>query len=189
MTESEPAQQKATLRANFLAGRAARLTEPIESARLSEQLGQFCLDNHVRVAAAYLPLATEPDITDFLNWALEQSIELLMPKVSGKSLKWVRFEGKTATGSMGFVEAAGTEAKLERADVIFLPALAADLAKNRLGKGKGFYDRALADLVAGKRKPKLVAVLFDEEVLLALPSEPHDQKIDAAITASKLIWF
>lgn len=189
MTDSELTEQKATLRASLAAARAARQTEPDESARLSEQLGQFCLDNHVRVAAAYLPLAAEPDITGFLNWALEHSVELLMPRVSGTNLKWVRFEGKTSAGALGYVEAAGAEAKLERADVIFLPALAVDLAKNRLGKGKGFYDRALADLSLGRRRPKLVAVVFDEEVLLSVPSEQHDQKVDAAITASKLIWF
>ena len=189
MTDSEVTAQKAALRASLQAARLNRQTSADEAARLSEQLGQFCLDNHIRVAAAYLPIAAEPDITEFLNWALGHSIELLLPRVAGDSLNWVRFEGKTSTGELGFVEAAGTASKLDRADVIFLPALAVDLSKNRLGKGKGFYDRALANLSAGKHKTTLVAVVFDEEVLLSVPSEAHDQKVDAAITASKLIWL
>ena len=189
MTESEVSTQKAALRASVKAARQNRQTSADETARLSEQLGQFCIDNRIRVAAAYLPLTTEPDITEFLNWALGHSIELLLPRVAGDSLNWVRFEGKTSPGQLGFVEAAGTASNLDRADVIFIPALAVDLAKNRLGKGKGFYDRALANLGMGKGRPKLVAVVFDEEVMLSLPSESHDQKVDAAITASKLIWL
>jgi 5-formyltetrahydrofolate cyclo-ligase len=58
-----------------------------------------------------------------------------------------------------------------------------------LGKGKGFYDRALAQLAAAKSKAKQIAIVFDEELVLQLPAESHDQKVDAAITASKFVWF
>jgi 5-formyltetrahydrofolate cyclo-ligase len=34
-----------------------------------------------------------------------------------------------------------------------------------------------------------VAVVFDEEIKLSLPSEAHDEKVDAAVTASKFVWF
>jgi 5-formyltetrahydrofolate cyclo-ligase len=189
MTDLSTADAKAVLRSARRAARSVRPTDANESVRLSQQLGQYCLDNRIRVAAAYLPLPGEPDISDFLDWAHDQSITLLMPQVAGQDLRWVEFDSATKLGELKFAEATGKQSDLKRAEVVFLPALAVDLSGNRLGKGKGFYDRALAQLAAAKSKAKQIAVIFDEELLLELPAESHDQKVDAAITASKFVWF
>ncbi|MBP6186653.1 MAG: 5-formyltetrahydrofolate cyclo-ligase [Rhodoluna sp.] len=189
MTENEQAAAKAELRSALRASRAGRQADSDEAGRLSEQLGQFCIDNKVRTAAAYFPITGEPDIRDFLNWALENGIALILPTVSSNDLRWVAFDGSTAMGQLGFEEATGKTAKLSDADVIFMPALAVDLKGNRLGKGKGYYDRALEPFRGQKRRPKFAAVLFDEEVVMTVAAESHDQPVDLAITASKLIWF
>lgn len=189
MTESAVAEAKASVRRELRASRLGRATEADESTRLSEQLGQFCLDNNVSVVAAYLPLSHEPDIAAFLDWARAQGIKLLMPVVTGQNLRWVDYVSETRIGELGLEEANGKSAELSSAQVIFLPALAVDFSGNRLGQGKGYYDRALASLGSSKRRAKLVAVVFDEELRLSLPSEPHDEKVDAAITASKVVWF
>ena len=189
MTESAVTEAKASLRRELRTSRLGRANESDESVRLSEQLGQFCLDNKVSVAAAYLPLAGEPDISDFLDWAKAQGIKLLLPVVTGQNLRWVDSVSETRIGELGFEEASGKSAELSSAQVIFLPALAVDFSGNRLGQGKGFYDRALQALGSSKRRAMLVAVVFDEEVRLSLPNEPHDEKVDAAITASKVVWF
>lgn len=189
MTDLSAAEGKAALRSELRAGRLARPADEAASVRLSQQLGQYCLDNRIKVAAAYLPLPGEPDISDFLDWAREQAITLLLPTVAGQDLRWVEFDSATKIGELGFAEAAGKQGDLKRAEVVFLPALAVDLVGNRLGKGKGFYDRALAQLAASKSRAKQIAVVFDEELLLQLPAESHDQKVDAAVTASKFVWF
>jgi 5-formyltetrahydrofolate cyclo-ligase len=189
MTESAVAEAKASVRAEVRAARSARETSPEESTRLSEQLGQYCLDNKVSVAAAYLPLPGEPNISEFLGWAKANAIKLLMPVVTGQNLRWVEFDSETRVGELGFAEASGKSADLSSADVIFLPGLSVDLAGNRLGQGKGFYDRSLRLLGGSKRRAKLVAVVFDEEIKLSLPTEAHDEKVDAAVTASKFVWF
>lgn len=189
MTESAVAEAKALVRAEVRAARSARETSAEESTRLSEQLGQYCLDNKVAVAAAYLPLPGEPNISEFLDWAKGNAIRLLMPVVTGQSLRWVEFDSETRVGELGFAEATGKPADLSAAEVIFLPGLSVDLAGNRLGQGKGFYDRCLQQLSSSKKRAKLVAVVFDEEVKLSLPTEAHDEKVDAAVTASKFVWF
>ena len=189
MTDLSAADAKAALRSELRAGRSARSADEAASVRLSQQLGQYCLDNRIKVAAAYLPLPGEPDISDFLDWARDQAITLLLPTVAGQDLRWVEFDSATKIGELGFAEAAGKHGDLKRAEVVFLPALAVDLVGNRLGKGKGFYDRALAQLAASKSRAKQIAVVFDEELLLQLPAESHDQKVDAAVTASKFVWF
>lgn len=189
MTDSSIAASKASVRAETRASRAARQNSTEESQRLSEQLGQLCLDQKVTVVAAYLPLKGEPDISDFLAWAQGQGIKLIMPVVTGENLRWVHYDSQTRVGELGFEEAAGKPAELSTAEVIFVPALSVDLSANRLGQGKGFYDRALQPLGNSRRRGKLLAVVFDEEIRVSLPTEPHDQKVDAAVTASKLIWF
>ncbi|MFM2321002.1 MAG: hypothetical protein RL612_149 [Actinomycetota bacterium] len=181
---SSVAEQKVALRQILRQARIDRRPDTDEAARLSEQLGQFCLDNKLRTVAAYFPITGEPDIREFLDWALKNGIKILLPVVAGEQLKWVHFDGSTEFGAMGFEEGTGKAAKLESADAAFIPAMAVDFAGNRMGKGKGYYDRALAN-----SKLKTIAVVFDEEILMEIPSEGHDQKVNAAISPSKLIWF
>lgn len=181
---SSIADEKAALRNTLRQSRANRALSQEDSERLSEQLGQFCLDQKLSTVAAYYPISGEPDIKPFLDWALSGGIKVLLPVVSGQNLDWVEFDGKTNFGSLGFEEGSGKKAKLESAEAIFVPALAVDLFGNRLGKGKGFYDRALASA-----KQKTIAVVFDEEILLSVPMQEHDRRMSAAISPSKLIWF
>lgn len=181
---SSIAEDKVELRRSLRQARIDRSPNADEAARLSEQLGQFCLDNKLRTVAAYFPIQGEPDIREFLEWALKSGIKILLPVVAGDQLAWVNFDGTTEFGAMGFEEGAGKPAKLESADAAFIPAMAVDFSGNRIGKGKGYYDRALASA-----KVKTIAVVFDEEILMQVPSEPHDKKVNAAISPSKLIWF
>jgi 5-formyltetrahydrofolate cyclo-ligase len=51
----------------------------------------------------------------------------------------------------------------------------------RLGRGGGYYDRALRHVRPGAA---LVAALFDDELVEALPAEPHDRRVTAVVTPS-----
>jgi 5-formyltetrahydrofolate cyclo-ligase len=63
-------------------------------------------------------------------------------------------------------------------DVIIVPALHIDRGGNRLGQGGGSYDRTLARSAAWK-----VALVHPGEITSeALPTNAHDQKVDAAAT-------
>ena len=67
---------------------------------------------------------------------------------------------------------------------MLVPAIAVDQSGNRLGKGKGFYDRYLQN----RHFPRY-AVVFDEEVLDAIPTQLHDQRMSGFVTPSRLIHF
>jgi 5-formyltetrahydrofolate cyclo-ligase len=181
---SSIAEEKVVVRRKLRQARVDRSPNEAEAARLSEHLGQFCLDNRLRTVAAYFPIPGEPDIREFLDWALKSGISVLLPVVVSERLEWVNFDGTTKYGALGFEEGTGKPAQLSSADAAFVPALAVDFSGNRIGKGKGFYDRALA-----ATKVKTIAVVFDDEILMQLPSEQHDKKVNAAISPSKLIWF
>ena len=70
--------------------------------------------------------------------------------------------------------------------VILAPALAVDVDGHRIGKAGGYYDRLLAglDAVDPARRPIVVAVIHDDEVLDAVPVAAHDRSVDAALTPS-----
>ena len=101
------------------------------------------------------------------------------------SLSWYLWWGGTVPGIFGFNEPVGETANLTDAELIVIPALAADRSGNRLGKGKGFYDRALST-VADSDIP-VAAVVFDQEVLEALPAEAHDHPVNFVVTPSEII--
>ena len=70
--------------------------------------------------------------------------------------------------------------------VILAPALAVDLHGNRLGKAGGYYDRLLADMdaITPERRPHVVAVVLDDDVLESVPAHEHDRPVDAVLTPS-----
>jgi 5-formyltetrahydrofolate cyclo-ligase len=180
-------QQKRELRVELKTRRAGREYDPEVASALCVQMAELCLSNGAASIACYLAYGDEPDTELFIDWAIENEIEVLLP-VSNQdgSLSWVVFEGEIAPGIFGFAEPVGSAGELASADLIFIPALAVDKLGQRLGKGKGYYDRALAAL---ERVAPVVAVVFDDEVLEIVPTEDHDHPVDAAVTPSSKTFF
>ena len=90
-----------------------------------------------------------------------------------------------STGAFGIREPDGPGQALlpGTTAVVFLPALAVDRDGHRLGQGGGFYDRAMLDLPThGDGGPPRGALVFADEVLDAVPVEPHDLDVDAIVT-------
>jgi 5-formyltetrahydrofolate cyclo-ligase len=67
-------------------------------------------------------------------------------------------------------------------DLLFVPALAVAPSGHRLGYGAGFYDSLLPDLCP---PGKAVAVAFDFQLLVELPTLPHDQACDLLVTDAR----
>jgi len=150
-----------------------------------QHLAELCLINSAKRVACYLPFENEPDVELFIDWALESSIEVLLP-VSHKNgtLSWVRFNGETEPGIFGFAEPSGPTVLPNDIDLAIIPALAVDRHGNRLGKGLGYYDRALLEF---SPLPPVVAVVHRHEVLDQIETESHDHPVDAYATADGVV--
>jgi 5-formyltetrahydrofolate cyclo-ligase len=92
--------------------------------------------------------------------------------------------GDLAPGALGILEPSGPSVPLSTADLIFVPAMAVDALGNRLGKGRGFYDRALFGITAPK-----FALIFDEEFLEEVPTEDHDLKVNGVVSPSAIRYL
>lgn len=101
------------------------------------------------------------------------------PKVEDKNLifKTVSKFTDLIPGKFGILEPDEAKENAPAADLIFVPAVAADAASNRLGKGGGFYDQFLGKF---RNVPKIV-VLPDFAIVKEIPTESHDLKIDKTI--------
>jgi 5-formyltetrahydrofolate cyclo-ligase len=74
----------------------------------------------------------------------------------------------------------------EEGDLVLVPGVAFDRAGNRLGRGKGFYDRAFP--CGAPRPPLLMGVAYAIQVLDAVPHSGEDRRMDAVVTESALHW-
>ena len=171
---------KAQLRSKILASRAGRESSyKALTANLLELVSQL----DAQSVALYLSFGTEPSTTDFISSLLKNGIEVLVPKVlPDETLAWYKWDGVSATTSnLGMKEP--DESKLQavsiqETDLLLIPALAVDRMGNRLGRGKGYFDRELSTLSSSK----VYAVCFEDEVLESLPSEDHDQRVSGVVT-------
>ncbi|MFM1957831.1 MAG: hypothetical protein RI929_194 [Actinomycetota bacterium] len=156
---------------------------PQPSGGLAANLVRLTLELDAQVIASYHPLISEPDVTEFNQWVIAMGKTLLYPRIEAGQLVFAT--GDLAPGSHGIFEPNGPAQDLSKAQLILLPALAVDKSGNRLGKGKGFYDKTLAQ-VSGVAK---YAVVFDSEILDQIPTEPHDVWVTGAVTPTAIHHF
>lgn len=132
--------------------------------------------------AAYNPLPSEPGPADFAAQLAAVTREVFLPiSLDGGILAWAAAgAGTSEAGALGVSEPSGaryTSNVLRSCGLVVAPALAVDRRGMRLGKGKGYYDRALEDLDV-----PIAAVIYDEEVVDAVPHDAHDRAVDLIIT-------
>jgi 5-formyltetrahydrofolate cyclo-ligase len=139
-----------------------------------------------RTLAAYVPEAAEPGAGRLPAAYTQLGARVLLPVVppQARELSWAVDTGRLAPGRYGLLEPLGPRlgvTAIGAADVVVLPALAVDAAGVRLGRGGGYYDRAL---VHARPDAVLVAVVFDDELVDELPAQPHDRRVTAVVTPS-----
>lgn len=123
--------------------------------------------------ASYVGTPGEPFVTPRPGWLLP----VLLPD---DDLDWAVHEGPLARGRRGVPEPTGPRLGVDAissCDLVLVPALAVDRAGHRLGKGGGSFDRALA-----RATGLTVALLHDDELVEAVPHEPHDVPVRGVAT-------
>jgi 5-formyltetrahydrofolate cyclo-ligase len=180
-------EEKAALRTRLLTARA-ELAEDQRTAAGRAIRDALLERPEVQMAgtiAAYYSVGAEPDTRGLLFALWKRGSYVLLPLLRPDGdLDWASYEGPDSLvpGPRGLLEPAEPPrgpGAVARADVVLAPALAVDRAGNRLGRGGGSYDRALARV--GPLVP-LIALVYDAERLDRVPAEPHDVKVRAAVS-------
>ncbi len=106
----------------------------------------------------------------------------LLPQVDGDNLKVRVYEGPKSfkkNPSFNVYEPTGKEEKnLNKIDLVIVPGIAFDRKNNRLGRGKGYYDRFLTKV----KKAVKMGVAFDFQLVREIPVDKTDVPVDLVIT-------
>ncbi|MFJ8971463.1 5-formyltetrahydrofolate cyclo-ligase [Streptomyces anulatus] len=188
--KSGKASAKSSLRRELLAARALLTKE--DAARTAAVLAEAALRlpelADARSVAAYVSVGREPGTRALLKALRGRGVRVLLPVLlADNDLDWAAYGGPDhlLPAGRGLLEPDGPRlgpAAVLDADAVLLPGLAVDGAGMRLGRGGGSYDRVLARLAAAGAHPSLVVLLYDDEVVTRVPSEPHDRPVDAVVT-------
>lgn len=177
---------KTALREQRRAARAGRPTG--EQLRAAAALTEHLLPalTGAKVIAAHVPSVGEPGHGRIPAAFGRLAARVMLPvvPVRGSVLAWAVDDGGLAPGRFGLLEPLGPRlpaGALGQADVVVVPALAVGRDGTRLGRGGGYYDRALAHAAP---TAVVVALLFDDEFLDEVPAEPHDRPVHAVVTPS-----
>lgn len=139
-------------------------------------------DEHFKraqIILAYWSMDDEVFTHDFVcKWAEKKII--LLPCVRGEELNIRYFDGreKLCPGEgYAIPEPVGKLfTDLDKIDMILVPGVAFDCSLNRLGRGKGYYDKILKQTSAYK-----LGICFDFQMIAQVPTEEHDIKMNQII--------
>lgn len=84
---------------------------------------------------------------------------------------------KLQRGAYGIYESQGDLVDISEIELIIVPGVAFDRENNRLGRGKGYYDKLLKGSNAYK-----IGVAYSLQIVDCIPTEQHDIKMDLIIT-------
>ena len=140
------------------------------------------------IIASYISYEYEPSTVEINEAFLRSGKVVLLPRINGGQLEWVRWDGDPANliTKKKISEPVGPAlTDLTQIQAVVVPALRIDQSGFRLGQGGGYYDRALAYLNAWKIGLVYAGELSSE----VLPHETHDVPLDAAATPSIVVRF
>lgn len=187
--DNTPAKYKAALRTEMrLKLREIPAAERVtESRRACELLKQQKIWREAGSILFYAPMASELDVWPLVPDAQAGGKSILLPRFDAEQNCYVACHIKDSdkdiqSGQFNIREANPICAinSLKRLDLILVPGIAFDLSGNRLGRGKGFYDRMLAKIAGAT-----CGVAFDQQIVTQIPVEPYDIRLSCILTPTR----
>lgn len=177
--------EKQRLRAHARTLRRALSSEYREKAScdIAEQVVNLPYFLDADVILGFYPLGEEPNVLPILKAALSLGKKLALPRchkeTSTMTFHLISSLEDTELGSFGLREpSADTPTVSDFSHALCLvPALCFDRRGHRIGYGKGYYDRFLADYDG-----LCLGIVYEELLVDVLPCEPTDKRISMIIT-------
>ena len=118
-----------------------------------------------------------PTHSFIVKWSAKK--QMLLPMVKGDKMLIKPFTttDDLKKSDMGIWEPDAQKEYLKQIDVVIVPGVAFDKSKNRLGRGKGYYDKYFSG-----KKILRIGICYDFQLLEVIPTEPFDVKMDKVIT-------
>jgi 5-formyltetrahydrofolate cyclo-ligase len=160
----------------------------LASAAIFSRLETLPVFQQAQAIQTYVALRHEVDTHELIRRLLREGKQVAVPKVeSGSELRqyFIKDFSELRPGAFGILEPESVPNRLaspEQFDLVLVPGLAFDRAGHRLGAGKGYYDRFLAQVSAPK-----IALAFAFQIFEKVLIEAHDQQVDMIVTEEEII--
>lgn len=170
---------------------------------LAQQLSKLPKLSSWRHVGLYWPADGEIDPSLFARLLYKRGIKLYLPVIAtrkhdrrlrflaaptmayaSKNRRQLRLQSWPAKRNrFGLREPLGRQVmRPEKLDALLIPLVGFDANGQRLGMGGGFYDRLLARLQRGVKRPQLIGLAHRSQQVPALPTEQWDEPVDIVVT-------
>lgn len=159
---------------------AERIEKSGKAFSLLETVPEFANATNV---LAYFSLADELYTESFLNRCHERK-HIFLPRVNGDDIEILPYRpDHMRQGAFDIYEPTGdTVADISLMDVVIVPGVAFDRRGNRIGRGRGYYDRLLSGCHAIK-----IGICYDFQLLEEITADSHDVTMDYVVTDNEII--
>jgi len=179
--------QKHKLREEYRLIRSNIRDKKEKSQIIAEKLKRNETYKKANIVALYKSLECEVDTTEIIEYSIICGKTVVLPKVVGEELNFykISLEEKLVKSNFGVEEPRGDERNFvdkNKIDLVIVPGLCFDKEGNRLGFGRGYYDRFLRNTGL-----KTIGICFKEQMINngLIPISDSDVKIWQVITEDK----
>ncbi len=141
------------------------------------------------IIASYYPASYEVNILEFLNKAEKRNFKTALPSVISTTkmcFKLWNYHDPLSINNFGILEP-NKKNKEIIPDLVLVPLLAFDNNLNRIGYGKGYYDRALEKIRKLKKKTIFLGIAYSFQKYHKIPINKKDFKLDYIFTEQGII--
>ena len=137
----------------------------------------------------YFPSNFEVNILNFILQSKRKNFQFGLPVISkGNKMNFKHWSASESLYLNKFgIPEPNFKNKIIKPDIILVPLVSFDKKLNRIGYGKGYFDRALKEL-SKEKKIFTIGIAFSFQECSLIPFENHDYKLDCVLTDKKLIY-
>ena len=158
-----------------LIGARKNVTDKLaKSQYIAKEVASFC--SSYQVIGVYLAKEDEVQTDDLILDLLSKNKIVVVPKIVNEEMVFIRINSldNFVLSKFNVREPINGEIySKDKIDAIIIPGLGFDIHRNRIGYGKGYYDRYLADY-----QGKKIGICFYDQLVMNLPTESNDIQID-----------
>ena len=145
---------------------------------MREFLNYFVIDSD-DIIGVYWPINSEIDTRPLISYLIRKKINICLPVIENKAMSfklWMPYE-KLHYSKLKFYSPSSRSQTITP-KIIVTPALAVDQEGNRIGYGKGYYDKYYKN----NKSSMYVGYVYKEQILKKLPFDKHDLKLNAIVS-------